>query len=321
LTAGSITDVPGIRVGQVTDAVGLTGCSVVLCDHPATGGVTLRGWANAVYGLDFLDPRHVAPTLDGVVLAGGSAYGLESVWGVMRHLEQQGVGFRVGERVVPHVAGAILFDLNVGDPEARPTREMGHAAAARATVAPPDEGSAGAGTGATVGKLYRIERAMRGGIGSASTRAADAVIGALVAVNAFGDVRDPNTGRLIAGTRDAPAGRRLIDTARLLQAGQGRPAFATEHTTIGVIATNARLTKAEAAKVAELGMLGFARALSPAHTGLDGDTLFALSVGDVAADVTVVGLAAAEAVAGAIVRGVRLAAPLPTLPAASDLPA
>jgi L-aminopeptidase/D-esterase-like protein len=273
-----------------------------------------------VHGLDFLDPRHVAPTLDGVVLAGGSAYGLESVWGVMRYLEQQGVGFRVGPTVVPHVAGAILFDLNVGHAEARPTREMGHAAAARATAGPPDEGSAGAGTGASVGKLYRIERAMRGGIGTASTRVAGALVGALVAVNAFGDVRDPDTGRLIAGSRDAADGRRLIDTARLLQAGEARPAFAPEHTTIGVIATNARLTKAEARKVAELGMLGFAGALSPPHTAFDGDTLFALSVGDVAADVTAVGLAGAAAVARAIVRGVGLATSLPGLPAACDLP-
>jgi L-aminopeptidase/D-esterase-like protein len=220
---------------------------------------------------------------------------------------------------VPHVAGAILFDLNVGDSAARPTREMGYDAAARATSTAPDQGSAGAGTGASVGKLYRVARAMRGGIGSASERAGDAVVAALVAVNAFGDVRDPESGRLIAGTRDAADGRRLVDTARLLQAGQGHPPFAAEHTTIGVVATNARLTKAEAAKVAELGMLGCARALSPPHTAFDGDTLFALSVGEVTADITAVGLAAAVAVARAIAQGVRLATSLPLLPAARDL--
>ncbi len=315
----SITDVPAIRVGHATDPVGLTGCTVVLCDTGAVGGVSMRGWANAVHGLEFLDPRHVVPTLDGVVLAGGSAYGLEAVWGVMRYLEAKGVGFRVGPTVVPHVAGAILFDLSVGDMRARPTREMGYAAAAAATADAPVEGSAGAGTGATVGKLHRTGQAMRGGVGTASTRAGDAVVGALVAVNALGDVRDPETGALVAGTRDAPEGRRLIDTARALRAGTPLLSFATRNTTIGVVATNARLVKADAAKVAELALLGFARALSPPHTAVDGDTLFALSVGDVSADVTAVGLAAAEAVANAIVRGVRAATSIPGVPAARDL--
>ncbi len=268
--SGSITDVPGIRVGHVTDRVGLTGCTVVLCDAPAVGGVTLRGWANAVHGLEFLDPRHIVPGVDGALLAGGSAYGLEAVWGVMRFLEGRGTGFRAGPTVVPHVPAAILFDLNVGDMHARPTREMGYAAAANATPAAPGEGSVGAGTGATVGKLHRIERAMRGGIGSASTQAEGAVVG-------------------------------------------------PENTTIGVIATDARLSKAEAVKVAELGMTGFARALSPPHTAVDGDTLFTLSVGDVRADLTALGLAAAEAVARAIARAVLAATSLPGIPAARDL--
>jgi L-aminopeptidase/D-esterase-like protein len=316
---GSITDVPGIRVGHAADPAGLTGCTVVLCDTPAVGGVTLRGWANAVHGLEFLDPRHLVPTLDGVLLAGGSAYGLEAVWGVMRFLEAKGIGFPVGSTVVPHVAGAILFDLNVGDLRSRPTREMGYAAAERAAATPPVEGSVGAGTGATVGKLYRIERAMRGGLGSASARAGAAVVGALVAVNAVGDVRDPDTGRLLAGARDAAHGRRLIDTARAMAAGAVLPGFAPENTTIGVVATDARLTKAEATKVAELGMTGFARALSPPHTAVDGDTLFALSVGDVRVDVTTIGLAAADAVARAIARAVLAATSLPGIPAARDL--
>lgn len=317
--SGSIADVPGVRVGHATDAVGLTGCSVVLCEGPAVGGVTLRGWANAVHGLEFLDPRHLVPTLDAVLLAGGSAYGLEAVWGVMRYLEEKGVGFRAGPTVVPHVAGAILFDLGVGDMRARPTREMGYAATAAAAPGAPAEGSVGAGTGATVGKLYRMERAMRGGIGSASARAGGVIVGALVAVNAVGDVRDPDTGALLAGARDAADGRRLVDTARAMRAGAALPGFAPEHTTIGVVATDARLGKAEATKVAELAMTGFARALSPPHTGVDGDTLFALSVGDVRADVTAVGLAAAEAVARAIARAVRAATSLPGLPAARDL--
>ena len=316
---GSIVDVPGIRVGHVTDAVGLTGCTAVLCETPAVGGVTLRGWANGVHGLEFLDPRHLVPTLDGVVLAGGSAYGLEAVWGVMRYLEDKGIGFRAGPTVVPHVAGAILFDLSVGDMRARPTREMGYAAAANATPSAPEEGSVGAGTGATVGKLYRLGHAMRGGIGSVSLGTGDAIVGALVAVNAAGDVRDPETGALLAGARNAPDGRRLIDTARALRAGATLPGFAPENTTIGVVATNARLSKAEATKVAELAMTGFARALSPPHTAVDGDTLFTLSIGDVRTDVTAIGLAAADAVARAIARAVLAATSLPTIPAARDL--
>jgi L-aminopeptidase/D-esterase-like protein len=315
-----ITDVPGIRVGHATDPLGLTGVSVVLCDTPAVAGVELRGWANDVVGLDYLDPRHLVGAVDGVVLGGGSRFGGEAIWGVLRWLESQGRGYAAGPTVVPHVPGAFLFDLNVGDGRARPTREMGWAAAAGAAVGPVGEGNVGAGTGASVGKIHGRARAMRGGIGSASVRLDDVVVGALVAVNALGDVRDPDSGALLAGARDAPDGRTLVDSARALLAGGAPARFAAPaHTTIGVIATNVRLTKAEAAKVASLGMLGFASALSPPHTAFDGDTLFALSVGQVAADVTRLGLAAAQAVARAIVRGVRAATSLPDLPAARDL--
>ena len=315
-----ITDVPGITVGHATDAAALTGVTVVLTAGPATCGVELRGGANDVVGLDYLDPRHLVPTVNGVVLGGGSRFGEEAIAGVMRWLEERGVGFAAGSAVVPHVPGAFLFDLTVGDGRVRPTREMGYTAAARATSGPVPEGSVGVGTGASVGKLHGIERAMRGGLGSASARVDGVVVGALVAVNAVGDVRDPDSGALVAGTRDAPGGRRLIDTARALMAGGALGRFAApEHSTIGVVATNARLTRAEAAKVAALGMLGFARALAPPHTAFDGDTLFALSVGDQPADVTRVGLAAAEAVARAIYRGVSAATSLPHLPAACDL--
>jgi len=197
---------------------------------------------------------------------------------------------------------------------------MGYAAAAAAAPGVVAEGSVGAGTGASVGKLFGVARAMRGGIGTASARVGDAIVGALVAVNAVGDVRDPDTGRLVAGTRDASDGRRLIDTARALREGGALGRFAgPEHTTIGVVATNARLGKPEAAKLAALGLVGFARALSPPHTAFDGDTLFALSVGDIGADLTRLGLAAADAVARAIARGVRAATSLPALPAASSL--
>jgi L-aminopeptidase/D-esterase-like protein len=315
-----ITDVPGIRVGHVTDPVGLTGVTVVLCDRPAVAAAELRGGANDVVGLDYLDPRHLVGTVNGAVLGGGSRFGGEAIWGVLRYLEEHGVGFPTGAAVVPHVPGAFLYDLGLGDARARPTREMGYEAAQRARSGPVDEGNVGAGTGATVGKLRRLSHAMRGGIGSASARVGDVVVGAIVAVNAVGDVRDPDTGRLIAGTRDAADGRRLIDSAQALRAGADVGRFdATEHTTIGVVATTARLTRADAAKVASLAMLGFARALSPPHTAFDGDTVFALSVGDAPADITRLGLAAADAVAHAIARGIRAATSLPSLPAARDL--
>jgi L-aminopeptidase/D-esterase-like protein len=292
----------------------------VLCDRPAVGGVELRGGANDVIGLDYLDARHLVPTVDGVVLGGGSRFGGESIWGVMRWLEAQGRGFAAGPTVVPHVPGAFIFDLNVGGGRARPNREMGAEAAASAAACPVAEGNVGAGTGATVGKVYRIARAMRGGLGSASRRLGDVVVGAIVVVNAVGDVRDPATGALIAGARESPESLRLVDSASALAGGRVLERFAApEHTTIGAIATNARLSKPEASKLASLGMLGFARALSPPHTAFDGDTLFALSLGDRPADITRLGLAAAEAVADAIVRGVRAATSLPGLPAARDV--
>jgi L-aminopeptidase/D-esterase-like protein len=315
-----ITDVPGIRVGHASDLKGFTGASVVLCDRPAVAGVELRGGANDVIGLDYLDARHLVPTVDGVVLGGGSRFGGECVWGVMRWLEERGIGYRAGAHVVPHVPGAFLFDLSVGDSRARPTREMGYAAATAAVAGPVTEGNVGAGTGASVGKLYGLERAMRGGIGSASVRAGDATVGALVAVNSVGDVRDPDSGALIAGTRDASDGRQLVDSARQMRSASDLGRFAVpSHTTIGIVATDARLTKPEAAKLASLAMLGFAAALSPPHTSFDGDTLFALSVGDVPMDIARLGLAAADAVARAIVRGIRAAVSLPGLPAACDL--
>jgi L-aminopeptidase/D-esterase-like protein len=317
-----ITRVPGIRVGHATDASALTGVTVVLCEPPGVAAVELRGGANDVIGLDYLDARHLVPTVNGIVLGGGSRFGGEAIWGVLRYLEEQGIGYAAGPTVVPHVPGACLFDLGVGDGRVRPTREMGYAAAATATGDDPAEGSVGAGTGASVGKLFGIARAMRGGIGTASVELGDAVVGAIVAVNAVGDVRDPDTGRLIAGTREAPDSLRLTDSAALLRSTVVLSRFAApQHTTIGIVATNARLSKAEAAKVAALGLLGFARALSPPHTAFDGDTLFVLSVGDVPVDLTRLGLAAADTVAHAIARGVRAATSLAFLPAACEIAA
>ena len=311
--------IPGLRVGHVTDAVGLTGCTVILSDAPAVGGVEIRGWAAGVHGLDFLDPRHLVPTLDAVVLAGGSAYGLEAIWGVMRYLEERGVGFPTSQTVVPHVAGAILYDLGLGDPTARPDRAMGHRAAAAARPGPVAEGNVGAGTGASVGKLHGIARSTKGGLGYAVLERDGVHVGALMAVNAVGDVRDPDTGRLIAGARDAADGRRLIDTGAALAAGARPPAFRPVNTTIGLVATTASLDKVAASRVARLAMDGFTRALSPPHLNTDGDTLFCLSVGTARADVDALGREAADLVAHAIARAVRAATASGGLPAARDL--
>ena len=311
--------IPGLRVGHVTDAVGLTGCTVILSDAPAVGGVEIRGWAAGLHGLDFLDPRHLVPTLDGVVLAGGSAFGLEAIWGVMRYLEERGVGFPTSQTVVPHVAGAILYDLGLGDPTARPDRAMGHRAATAARPGPVAEGNVGAGTGASVGKLHGIARATKGGLGYAVLERDGVHVGALMAVNAVGDVRDPDTGRLIAGARDAADGRRLIDTGAALAAGARPPAFRPVNTTIGLVATTASLDKVAASRVARLAMDGFTRALSPPHLNTDGDTLFCLSVGTARADVDALGNDAADLVAQAIARAVRAATASGGLPAARDL--
>ena len=312
--------IPGVRVGHATDPVALTGCTVILPDRPAVGGVEIRGWAAGVHGLEFLDPRHLVPHVDAVVLAGGSAYGLEAIWGVMQYLEERGVGFPVTRTVVPHVAGAILFDLGVGDHRVRPDRAMGYAAAQAARAGACEEGNVGAGTGATVGKLHKLERAMRGGLGCAVVEGAGFVTAAIMAVNAVGDVRDAESGQLVAGARDA-AGERLVDTAAALAAGAPPPVFRPQNTTIGCVITDARLGKAEASRVAALAMGGYARALSPPHLTTDGDTLFCLSIGDRAADPLEVGTLGARAVAQAILRGVRAATGLPGLPAARDLSA
>jgi L-aminopeptidase/D-esterase-like protein len=317
--SGSLTDVPGLLAGHATDLAGVTGCTAILCPEGAVAGVEVRGWASGVLGLDLLDPRHLVDRIHGVVLAGGSAFGLEAVYGVMAVLERRGIGFRTPAGVVPLVAGAILYDLGIGDARARPDRAMGERAAVAASRDAVGEGSVGAGTGATVGKVFGAARAMKSGVGTASRRVGAATVGALVAVNAVGDVRDRATGALVAGARDAPDGRRLVDSADALRGGATLTGSRGTHTTIGVVATDARLTKSEAARLAGLAHLGLAATLSPPHTTFDGDTLFCLSTGAAVAPLDALGLAAADCVAEAVVRAVRAATTLAGVPAARDL--
>jgi L-aminopeptidase/D-esterase-like protein len=306
-----LTDIAGFRVGHATDLEALTGCTVVLCEGGAVGGADIRGGATGTEEMDVMSPLHIAPEVHAVVLAGGSAFGLEAASGVRRFLEQKGVGFKTGAAVVPIVPCAILYDLGIGKANVRPTREMGESAAAAATDGPVAEGCVGAGTGATVGKAGGIGRAMKGGVGSATAAAGEAfpgvLVSALAAVNAYGDVRDPGSGRLIAGTRRSAQSSEIAGTASEIRRRGFSGGLRRENTTLAVVATNARLSKPGAAKLAQLAHHGMVRTIEPAHTSMDGDLVIALSHGKLEAPVDILGLAAAEAVAQAIVRAVRAA--------------
>ncbi|HIE53322.1 MAG TPA: peptidase S58 family protein, partial [Armatimonadetes bacterium] len=305
-----------------TDAEALTGCTVVLCEQGAVGGVEVRGGAAGTHGLETLRVFHLVPEVHGLVLTGGSGFGLASVTGVMEYLEARGVGFDVGVAKVPIVAGAVVFDLNLGDGRVRPDAAMGRTACENASEGPIAQGNVGAGTGATIGKLFGIEHAMKGGLGTASARLAnDLIVAALAVVNAFGDVIDPRTGEVLAGARNPLTGR-LADTAACLKRGYTSPGFARpalENTTLGVVATNARLTKVEANKVAQMAHNGLARSLSPVHTLFDGDTVFALAIGEVPGEVNIIGTAAAEVLAEAVVNAVKAAESVETVLAWRDL--
>jgi L-aminopeptidase/D-esterase-like protein len=320
--AGGLTDVPGLRVGHFTDARRPTGCTVVVAEAGAVAGVDVRGGAPGTRETDLLDPVNSVQQVHAIVLSGGSVFGLEAATGVVRYLEEKGIGFPVSVGKVPIVPAAILFDLGLGDWTIRPDAKAGYEAARTATAGPVAEGNVGAGTGATVGKLFGTGLAMKGGLGTASARLPNgAVVAALVAVNAYGDVVDPATGRILAGVRTRD-GKRLRGAVDALLAGEtpGRP-LAGQNTSIGVVATNVALTKTEATKVAQMAHDGLARAIRPVHTPWDGDTLFTLSSGTFTLDqaTLVVGALAADVVARAVVRAVTTATGLPGYPSAADL--
>lgn len=331
LHAGSLCDVAGLLVGQHTEAARATGCSVVLCPQGAVCGVDVRGAAPGTRETDLLKPDNLVEQVHAVLLSGGSAFGLDAATGVMRWLEEQGHGFAVGPAHpdgpsgrpvrVPIVPAAVLFDLWLGDPRIRPGADSGYAACQAASRAAPAQGNVGAGAGAAVGKLFGIERAMKGGIGTASVQVGAVTVAALVAVNAIGDVVDPATGRVVAGARTAD-GRTLLDTqAALLRGDLPARALAGMATTVGVVATDALLNKPQANKLATMAHDGLARSIRPVHTMTDGDTLFALATGASGrpGDLTVLGAMAAEVTARAVLNAVRAARALPGLPAAGDL--
>jgi L-aminopeptidase/D-esterase-like protein len=304
-----LTDVPGILVGHATDTSALTGCTVILCGTDAVGGVDVRGSATGACELETLNPGHVAPNVHAIVLSGGSAFGLESTCGVRNILEKRGVGFDTRVAKVPIVPGAILFDLGIGRADVRPNREMGEKAVLAANAGHVAEGNVGAGTGATVGKLFGMKQAMKSGIGSASlTLGSGVMVAALVAVNAVGDVIDPETGKIVAGARKSPQSREFVNSAAAMRHGLGdsMPPL-RRNTTLAVVATNARLDRVQTNKLAALASLGVARTISPVNTMQDGDITFAISLGKERASVDEVGVAAAEAVAMAVLRAVRAA--------------
>ncbi len=330
----SITDVRGIEVGHAQDEEALTGCTVILCRKGAVAGVDVRGGAPGTRETDLLNPINLVEKVHGIVLAGGSAFGLDAASGVMRYLEEKKIGFNTGVAKVPIVPSAILYDLNLGRADVRPDSAMGALAAALArdltASNPPSEGNVGAGTGASVGKMFGMKLAMKSGLGTASMDIGGGVIvGAIVAVNAFGDVIDPKSGGIIAGLRSGKVGPLRIgkkdqfaDTLAMMKSpiGRGILGFASRaNTVIGVVATNAKLTKAQATKVAQMAQDGIVRTIRPAHTMLDGDVIFALSTGTKKADVSIIGTFAAEVMAQAILRAVKMAKAAGGLPGLNQI--
>lgn len=323
--AFGLTAVEGIKVGQVTLDARPTGCTVILAESGAVGGVDVRGGAPGTRETDLLDPVNMVQEVHAIVLSGGSAFGLDAAQGTVRYLEERGIGYPTGAGVVPIVPSAILFDLPVGGkPHIRPTAECGYEAARIADGGPVEEGSVGAGAGATVGKMGGGGRSTKSGIGTASITLPNGLtVAAIVAVNAVGDVIDPATGRVVAGVRTED-GRGFADVRTLLRSGallRDRPPSGVENTTIGVVATNAVLDKAQATKVAQMAHDGYARAISPVHTPGDGDVIFSLATGALSgqANVGMIGALAAEVMADAIVRAVRQATGIPGVPAFRDL--
>ena len=317
----SVTQMPGIFAAHATNAQAGTGCTVIVCPHGAVGGVDVRGGAPATRETDLLRPEETVEVLHAVVLSGGSAFGLAASCGVAEELERRGVGLDVGVARVPIVSGACLFDLACGDARVRPTAADGRDACAAALdggTAPLPRGNVGAGTGCTVGKLAGPDRAMKSGLGEDVERAGKLLCGAVAAVNACGDVRDPETGEPAAGMRTED-GRALASSAEALLGGFAQMPLERTNTTISCVVTNARLTKAQATKVAQMAADAYAHAITPTHTTNDGDTVFVMATGEVDAPVDVVGALATRALERAIVDGARQAVSAYGYPAACDL--
>ena len=317
---GDITDVPGVRVGNASDFTAKTGVTVILPPSSgATAGIHIGGSAPSTRQADSLRPLHIVDRVHAICLCGGSAFGLDAAGGVMSCLESQGVGFHYGGITIPIVPAAALFDLNFGDSTVRPNTAMGRQACLKASSKRVVQGSVGAGTGATVGKLFGIKQAMKGGLGTASVTTGDLTVGALVVVNAYGDVTDM-TGTLLAGARTSPSSSKLSDSARLLKNGQVESRrISLENTTLAVVAVNARLDKIMASRIAAQATVGLDRVIRPFHSHIDGDLTILLGVGDKEADPNRIGLLAADALQKAVINAVCSADGFGVIPAWKDL--
>ena len=315
----NLADIPGIRLGNAQNLTAATGCTVILCPKGATAGVDVRGGAPGTRETDLLKPENLVEKIHGLVLAGGSAFGLDAAGGVMRYLEENDFGFDVGVARVPIVPAAVLFDLPCGDARVRPDQAMGYQACVNSEHEEFLLGSVGAGTGATVGKVFGMERAMKGGLGAHCVKVGNLIVAAVVAVNCLGDVIDPVTGRIVVGAVQMDPFRFLDSEAGMLQQCEQTGNRFAGNTTIGAIITNVNLSKAQATKVSSMSHDGYARTMRPAHTLLDGDTIFTLAVGDVAADISAVGALAAKVMEQAVLSAVQSATALAGFPCCRDV--
>lgn len=300
---GYVTDVKGIKVGHSQSEEGMTGCTVIICEEGATGGVDVRGSAPGTRETDLFRADKMVDKVHAVVLSGGSAFGLDAASGVMKYLEENNVGFDVGVTKVPIVSSAVIFDLNIGNYRIRPDFDMGYNAAKTANENEMTQGNVGCGMGATVGKILGPDNAMKSGLGSASIRVGELIVSAIVSVNSFGDVYDYKTGEQIAGVYDYDSNK-LLNTINIIKGEDVDLNFPMRNTTIGAIITNAILTKAEANKVSQMAHNGYARSINPVHTMLDGDTIFTMATNKIMSDVNIVGTLAAEVMSMAITNGV-----------------
>lgn len=313
------TDIPGIKVGHAQNIEAGTGCTVVICEAGAAAGVDVRGGSPGTRETDLLDPVNLVSQIHAVVLSGGSAFGLDAASGVMQYLEEKGVGFDVTVTRVPIVCSAVLFDLTCGDFKVRPDKEMGYKACENATNKECPEGCIGAGTGATIGKILGPEYSMKSGLGTYCVQVGDLMVGAIVAVNCLGDVYDSEAGRLIGGVLRAD--KKTVGSTEeiMMQQYSSKKNLFSGNTTIGVIATNAKLTKSEAKKLASMSHNGYGRAMRPAHSMYDGDTIFTMATGEIDADLNTVGFLAADVMEKAIVRAVKNADSMYGYPSYSDI--
>jgi len=319
MITGQIIDVPGIKVGNMQDMEALTGCTVILTEKGATGGVDVRGSAPGTRETDLLSPINLVDKVHGIVLSGGSAFGLDTASGVMQYLEEKNIGHDTGVVKVPIVPAAILFDLANGNPKIRPDKKMGYEAAKIASSKPFPTGNIGAGCGATVGKFLGFEHCMKGGLGTASIRLnEEIVIGAVVAVNPLGEIRDPSNGKIVAGAYSREKNQ-VVDFMDFLQQNKEMMIKAGTNTTIGVIAVNAALTKAEATKISQMAQDGYARTIYPAHTMHDGDTIFTLATGNKKVSIDLLGPMAAKVMENAILNAIYSTESIAGIPAHREI--